>query len=88
MVSLRLLEMDEVVQQTWYWVIHRNIRLPVTHVPGKENSEADKESRKQEQRTEGMLNNKDIFLMLHKLNSAPKIGLGAPRLNCQIPKFV
>ena len=52
MVSLRLLEMDEVVQQTWYWVIHRNIRLPVTHDPGKENSEADKESRKQEQRTE------------------------------------
>ena len=88
MGSLRSLEMDNVVQQIWYWAIHRNIWLTATHVPGKENVEADKESRKQEQRTEWMLNKKDFNLLLHKLNFTPKIDLFASRLNCQIPKFV
>ena len=82
MGSLRSLEMDQVVQQSWYRAIHRNIWLTATHVSRKKNVEADKESRKQEQRTEWMLNKKDFDLMLHKLNSTPKIDLFASRLNC------
>ena len=74
--------MDKVVQQSWYQAIHRNIWLTATHVSRKKNVEADKESRKQEQRTEWMLNKKDFDLMLHKLNSTPKIDLFASRLNC------
>ena len=73
--------MDKVMQQSWYWAIHRNIWLTTTHVSRKKNVEADKESRKQEQRTEWMLNKKDFYLMLHKLNSTPKIDLFALRLN-------
>ena len=88
MGSLRSLEMDNLVQRIWYWAIHRNIWLTTTHVPGKENVKADKESRKQEQRTEWMLNKKDFDLLLHKLNFTPKIDLFASRLNCQISKFV
>ena len=46
------LEMDNVVQQIWYRAIHRNIWLTATHVLGKKNIKADKESRKQQERTE------------------------------------
>ena len=61
MGSLRSsLEMDNIMQQICYWAIHRNIWLTATHIPGKENIEADKESRKQEQRTEWVLNKKDL----------------------------
>ena len=30
MGSLRSLEMDKVMQQSWYWAIHRNIWLTAT----------------------------------------------------------
>ena len=82
MGSLRSLDMNKVVQQIWCWAI------PTFNVPGNENVEFDKVSSKQEQRTEWVLIKKDFDLIMHKLNSTPKIDLFASRLNCQIPNFV
>ena len=78
----------KVVQQIWYWAIHGNIWLATTHAPGKKNVETDKESRKQEQRTEWMLNKKDFGRILHKRNCTPKINIFASRTDCQIANFV
>ena len=53
-----------------------------------ENIEADKKSRKHEQRTAWMLNTKDFDNILNNLNDTAKVYLFATTLNCEIPRFV
>ena len=88
MGSIKSIEMDRVVHDIWSWVISQNNWLTTTHIPGILNTEADKESRMQETRTEWMLNKLDFRRIVQELKFNPKIDLFASRLNNQLLVFV
>ena len=72
----------------WAWAKSRDNWLTATHIPGKLNVEADRESRETETRTEWMLNREIIRKTVDVLNFEPKIDLFATRLNNQFDQFV
>ena len=88
MGSSRSQDMDEVVHKIWEWAISKHIWITTTHIPGILNTEADKESRLSETRTEWMLNKKDFNYVKEKLGFEPTIDLFATRINTQLEKFV
>ena len=87
MGSIKSIEMDRVVHDIC-WVISQNNWLTATHIPGILNTEADKESRMQETRTEWMLNKLDFQKIVQELKFNPKIDLFASRFNNQLTVFV
>ena len=60
MGSVKSLEMDGEAQLIWEFISTQNNWLTATHIPGVFNEDADRESRKQEVRTESMLNRKNF----------------------------
>ena len=62
--------------------------MTATHIPGVFNEDADRESRKQELRTEWMLNRRDFHCITKKLNVSPPIDLFVSKLNTQLPEFI
>lgn len=88
MGSIKSIEMDSVVHDIWNWIISKNNWITATHIPGILNTEADKESRMQETRTEWMLCKNDFHKIIQELSFNPKIDLFASRLNNQLPAFV
>ena len=60
----------------------------LTHIPGKLNEEADTESRKQETRTEWMINRKYFEKIIKSLNFKPTVDLFVTSLNTQLPHFI
>lgn len=78
---------NKVAHEIWEWCIDRDIWISVAHLPGRENTEADRKSRKFNDRTEWMLNREDF----HKVVSffgLPEIDLFASRLNAQLSRYV
>jgi hypothetical protein len=73
-------------KQIWAWAIKSNIWLSATHIPGRDNSEADKASREFNDRTEWMLN-KDSFSNISRQFGTPIIDLFASRLNAQVGHY-
>ena len=71
----------------WNWCIDRNIWLTASHLPGRENTEADRCSRQFNDRTEWMLN-KSVFEDISQHFGTPKLDLFASRLNAQTPRYV
>ena len=87
MGSSKSIRLDNIITSIWEWALARNIWLSSTHIPGKFNEEADKESRKFEIRTEWKLD-PSIFHAIEKgLQFWPDIDLFASRINNQLPKF-
>ena len=80
-------ECNAVAKRIWLWVKNRDIWLTVSHIPGKENDEADMKSRQFNDRTEWKLESK-IFEKITEKFFVPDIDLFASRLNFQIKPFV
>jgi len=80
---------NQAATELWIWCIENNIWVSAAHIAGKDNIEADSESRKQtDMSKEWMLNSTLLKQALAKLNVAPNIDLFATRLNSQCEKFV
>ena len=60
MGSVKSIEMDNEVHLIWEFISTQNNWLTATHIPGIFNEDADRESRKEELRTEWMLNQRDF----------------------------
>lgn len=77
---------NSVTRQIWDYCIERNIWLSASHLPGCENTEADRESRHFNDRTEWKLESK-IYHSITKRFGQPSIDLFASRLNKQCPVY-
>ena len=79
---------DGLVRDIWAFAISQNVWLSASHIPGKQNTEADEESRHSELHTEWKLA-PSIFneIILH-FQVTPEIDLFASRLNYQLKPFV
>jgi len=73
--------------EIWEFCINKNIWISASHIPGKENTEADILSRKLDDNTEWHLNPK-LFLEIFKKFGRPNIDLFATRINKQVEKYV
>ena len=69
------------------WCIDHNVWVTASHLPGKLNEEADRLSRKFDDRTEWMLD-RDIFQSITARFGEPEIDLFASRLNKQVQNYV
>ena len=74
-------------KQMWEWCNQRHIWISAAHLPGKQNTIADFQSRKFNDQTEWMLN-KNMFKQLIQIMGVPKVDLFASRLNNQLPNYV
>ena len=78
---------NRIARDVWLWCKLRNIWLTVTHIPGVENVEADKESRNFDDKTEWKLSPL-AFEALTNILGTPTIDLFASRLNCQLDRYI
>ena len=85
--SVKSIEMDNEGQLIWEFISTQNNWLTATHILGVFNENADRELRKQELRTEWMLNRRDVHYVTKKLNVSPSIDLFVSRLNTQLFEF-
>ena len=76
-----------ITRDIWQWCIQRNIWLSACHLPGVENTEADRESRLNHDNTEWQLNPK-LFHRLGQIWPKPEIDLFASRINFHILPYV
>jgi len=88
MGSTKSIEMDKIVHEIWDWALSKNNWISSTHIPGKLNVEADRESRETETRTEWMLNREIFLSTITALNFKPDIDLFATRLNNQLDQYI
>ena len=77
---------NSVARQIWDYCVERNIWISASHLPGCENTEADRESRHFNDRTEWQLG-PDIYHSITKQFGQPSIDLFASRLNKQCPFY-
>ena len=75
-------------QQIWLWCIDHAVWLTVAHIPGKQNTEADRESRLPRRETEWTLHKSIFDAAIKKLGVTPTVDLFAPRLNFQLKPYV
>ena len=87
MGSSKSLRLHEIVVQIWEWALAHGNWLSASHIPGVQNVQADKESRKNDIRTEWMLSDDSFEDILHKLEFCPTIDLFASRINNKLPRF-
>ena len=78
---------NDVARDIWLWSIQQNIWLTVTHIPGKQNTEADEASRVFSDDTEWKLCT-NIFEQICTRFGQPDIDLFASRTNYQCKPFV
>ena len=78
---------NQIAYDIWDWYVNNNSWLPATHIAGVENTEADKESRLFNDRTEWTLK-REIFARITTHWGTPEIDLFATRRNTKLPKFV
>ena len=88
MGNVKSIEMDKEVHLIWEFINTQNNWLTATHIPGVFSKDGERESRKQELKTESMLNRRDFHYFKKKLNVFQSIDLLASRLNTQLPKFI
>ncbi len=80
--------LNTLVKTIWDWCISNHIWLTVARIPGKENIEADFESRKCRRNTEWSLDKKLFQQACKKLKFTPNIDLFASRINYQVKPFI
>ena len=78
---------NEAATHIWNWCIERDIWITAAHLAGRDNVEADTMSRKFNDRTEWMLNERE-FERIAKHFGIPDIDLFASRLNAQVSTYV
>ena len=78
---------NEMAREIWGWCIERQIWLTATHIPGKENTVADKASRVFNDRTEWQLN-QNLFKQITKVYGHPEIDMFAFRINFQMKPYM
>lgn len=83
----RTLELDTMAREIWFWCMERHIFLSAAHVPGKDNCEADAESRTENDDTEWSLDT-NIFNTIRETFPELTVDLFASRLNNKLPKYV
>jgi hypothetical protein len=79
---------NDLAKEIWDWCTEREIWLSAAHIPGKHNVEADKASRKFNDRTEWQLDPAVFLAVTQKLHVSLDIDLFATRLNTQLPCYV
>ena len=79
---------NKLVQQIWEWCILHGVWLTVAHIPGKSNTEADRESRLTRKETEWCLDRSIYSAVIQKLDVTPDIDLFASRLNHQLKSYI
>ena len=79
---------NKLVQQIWEWCILHGVWLTVAHIPGKSNTEADRESRLTRKETEWCLDRSIYSAVIQKLDVTPDIDLFASRLNHQLTPYI
>ena len=78
---------NQLSHQIWLWCIDHSVWLSVAHIPGKQNTEVDRESQLPRKETEWTLQSHFLMLLL-KLGVTPNVDLFASRLNFQLKPCV
>ena len=73
--------------QLWQWCLQRGITLSAEHLPGSDNSRADKESRLLQSSAEWRLH-RGVFRQIMSALGPCQVDLFATRLNCQLQRYV
>ena len=79
---------NQLVHKIWLWCIDHRVWLTVTHIPGKQNTEAERESRFSRRETEWTLQKPLFNAAIKKLCVTPDVDLFASRLNFQLKPYV
>ena len=88
MGTVRSQQWNLIAQTVWQFCRDNKIWITCAHIPGKLNTEADTESRKEYKQAEWMLNS-DIFeKAVQRFNFIPDLDCFASRINSQIPRYV
>ena len=77
-----------VAKEIWDWAISRDNFISCSHIPGRDNEEADYKSRNISIYTEWKLKPSIFRFVCNKLEFFTKIDLFASRLNSQLPLFM
>lgn len=80
--------LNSLIKTIWDWCIVNEVWITVARIPGKENVDADRESRKARRTTEWCLNKHIFHRACTKLNVKPNIDLFASRINCQLKPYI
>ena len=80
-------KLHQVIKAIWIWALKRNIWLSAAHIPGKENVDADYESRNASSSAEWCLDQYFFKLIIKSLGTC-KVDLFASRLNHRLEKYV
>ena len=78
---------NNIARQIWMWALEHDNWITTAHLPGKDNTVADRESRLFNDRTEWQLNTA-IFSKINNLWGPLELDLFASRLNRQLDKYV
>jgi len=81
------LECNKIAREIWTWCIQRNIWVTAISLPGKENVDADRESRTFNDNTESSLKG-NIFHSIVETYGTPSIDLFASRINRKVSRYV
>ena len=81
------LERNKIAHEIWTWCIPRNIWVRAIWLPGRENVDADKESRTFNDNTEWFLK-ENIFHSIVETYGMPSIDLFASRINRKVTRYV
>jgi len=79
---------NDLTRTLWEWCLDNKMWLTISHIPGKENTLADAESRKSRKETEWTLDRGIFHEAVKKIHLEPQIDLFACRLNYQLSPFV
>ena len=75
-----------ITKNLWLWCLQRDISLIAEHLPGVQNTIADKESRMMKDRTDWKLN-PEVFRQINRRLGPLTVDLFASRLTTQLPHF-
>ena len=89
MGSSKSVSCNAIICEIWEWAEKHNIWITTAHIPGKQNVEVDKESRRKNEKDKEWMLNREVFKeMIKQCDMYPKIDFFASRLNTQLPVFV
>lgn len=80
-------DLDKLAREIWFWGIKQNIHITAAYIPGKQNCEADTQSRSKNDDAEWSLKTK-VFQAIKHIHPNISVDLFASRLNHQLEKYV
>ena len=78
----------EVAQSIWHWALAHGVWLTAEYLPGEQNNQADRLSRKLDDNLEWQLKPKIFQAICEQLQVHPDIDLFASKLNTQLPVYM